>query len=376
MRVTYTPFYHAKDGEFCALSKAEPGHKEGLLPLFEIGRFTDKMGELKRYRDETAPKVSYLNWVADSVQTVFPARMVMVDTFAWKIKERLETGEVPIAYAINALLEREQPVIPVVGVDRWDDPDYQFALKSLSSEDLPIWALRLQSDEIEDAIDEDHFLESIDEILQGLGLSSSNVGLLFDFGDVSKKDSDLIVEQSERIFALVADYNFKFFSVVGCSMPASVTQAAKLPNTQAVLPRKEMIAWRSLRAAHLDLPIAYGDYGVRGPSSTDAPNPHINGKIRYSIQDAFFVARGQSKVYENGEQMYRLANIVASSPHFLGPHFSWGDKEIHRRAVREKKVGPGNANSWVKIDSSHHLAWVAAEVAAVEHALSATPVLV
>ncbi|MDZ4377190.1 MAG: hypothetical protein U0973_03390, partial [Xanthomonadaceae bacterium] len=91
-------------------------------------------------------------------------------------------------------------------------------------------------------------------------------------------------------------------------------------------------------------------------------------------QNAFFVARGQSVQKDDGTQMYRLANIVASSPHYQGPDFSWGDSELYRRAIREKKVGPGNSNSWIKFDTSHHMAWTVLEVAEVEHALAAVPV--
>ncbi|ATS51385.1 hypothetical protein XAP3CFBP6996_009065 [Xanthomonas citri pv. fuscans CFBP 6996] len=376
MQVTYTPFYHAKDGEFTALSHAKSQHLNGVLPLFEIGPFTEKMAGLVRYKNEPAPKIAYLDWVANWINQVLPERPVMVDTFAWQLDLRTETNEVPVIYAMNSLLERGLSVIPVVGVDRWADEDYQFALKALDSTDFPAWALRLQIDEIEDAIDPDHFLESIEEIMMGLGLPPTQVGLLMDFGDVSKSDNQTMIDSASRVLDLLQDQSFRFFSLVGCSMPAMVTDAVKKPNTEAVVKRREMTAWRALREKYKHLPVVLGDYGIRGPSSSDVQNPHINGKIRHTFEGGYFVARGQSKIKDDGKQMYRLAQTVASSPYFQGPSFSWGDQQLYRRAMQEKKVGPGGSNCWIKFDTSHHLAWVVQELATVEHALSAVPAVV
>lgn len=41
MQVSYTPFLHAKDGEFCALAKSKVSHLKGMLPLFEVDAFTE-----------------------------------------------------------------------------------------------------------------------------------------------------------------------------------------------------------------------------------------------------------------------------------------------------------------------------------------------
>ncbi|CAD0353627.1 beta family protein [Xanthomonas hortorum] len=376
MQVSYTPFLHAKDGEFCALAKSKVSHLKGMLPLFEVDAFTELTAKVARYKHSPTPKMTYLNWIADQIEEVMPFGPVMVDAFAWKHYERIESNELPVAFMVNALMEREVSVIPVVGLDRWDDPEYQFSLKSLDIDSLPMWALRLQTDEIEDAIDPGHFLGRIDEVLRGLGLNAGQLGLLVDFGDVCKKDPQVLVDLSARVLTLVDGLGLPFISIVGCSMPPSINEAVKKPNSQAVVMRKEMVAWRQLRQMFRQFPIVFGDYGVRGPRSSSAPNPNVNGKIRYTIENGAFIARGQSKAKDDGEQMYRLSQLVVSSPHYMGAAFSWGDQEIHRRAIREKKVGPGGANCWIKFDTSHHLAWVAQEVAAIEHELAATPALV
>ncbi|MBA2237335.1 MAG: beta family protein [Lysobacter sp.] len=375
MRVTYTPFLHAKDGEFTALRRASEAQLSSVFPLFEIGAFTDKVAQLVRCRNEPAPICAHLGWVVDSICESVPTGPVMLDTFAWPLDARTETGEVPIAFALNALVERNREAVPVVGIDRWEDADYRAALKSLSSDAFPIWGLRMQTDEIDDAAEPEYFLESVAAVLHGLGLAPKQVGIFFDFGDLRRKSTDDIIERVARAIDLLSPNGYRFYSVIGCSMPPSVAEAVKKPNTQGIVIRKEMLAWRELRTRYPTLAIAFGDYGIRGPASSDAPNPqHINGKIRYTAKSAFYVARGQSVQKDDGEQMYRLSNIVASSPHFQGPAFSWGDSEIYRRAIRETKLGPGNANSWIQFDTSHHIAWTVVEVAEFEQSMAAVAV--
>lgn len=379
MRVSYTPFFFAKEGEFMALQHAPKEQRAVMLPLFEIGPFTEKMREQAKYRNLSAPICAYIHNIANDIRDSLPSAAVMVDTVQWQLHETTETGEVPVVYAINALQEREQPVVPVVGLDRWESPEYQLALKTLSIDEEATWAIRLDASDIEDAADPEHFLERVEEVVQGLGLLARQVGFLMDFGDVFGKDINHIEIQANRVLQVLGGGGYQFFSVVGCSMPSTINLAVKEHNSDAVLPRKEVMAWKRLRVAHRKLPLAYGDYGVRGPQSSDIPNPYTNGKIRYTIEDAFFVVRGETRQGDS-EQMYRLANEVASSKHYQGPDFSWGDKELYRRAVREdigklkpKIIGPGGSSEWIQFDTSHHVAWVHVEIAATEHALNAAP---
>ena len=67
-----------------------------------------------------------------------------------------------------------------------------------------------------------------------------------------------------------------------------------------------------------------------------------------------------------GRQHWDLAQVVIDSGHYLGPDFSWGDNEILR--CSKKEFPGGNAHTWIKIDTNHHLAYVVAEVSEFEHA--------
>jgi hypothetical protein len=60
-----------------------------------------------------------------------------------------------------------------------------------------------------------------------------------------------------------------------------------------------------------------------------------------------------------GEQMWDLAAKVVQSQHYLGPEFSWGDKRILDCSDKKTK---GHHSQWISNDTSHHLAYVLAEV--------------
>jgi len=379
MRTAYIPFLHAKKGEFEALRHASKEQRATMLPLFDIGLFTAKLRESPRYRNEPAPTCAYLECIADGINDAISGP-VMVDTSQWPADEATETGEVAIAYAVQALLERGQVVVPVVGLDRWDSEEYREAMAALDVDEEATWALRLDSSDIEDAADPTHFLERVEDVTRELGLRASQVGILMDFGDVTGQTREYLVAQADLVLRLLGPAGYQFYTIAGCSMPSTIDKAIKKRNAEGTLLRKEMRAWHQLREMHRNLPLAFGDYGVRGPRTSDVQNPNTNGKIRYSIQNNFYIVRGEARRKGDG-QMHRLANIVASSEHFQGPRFSWGDHELYRRAMREnigkrkpRIIGGGGSTEWIAFDTNHHFAWVHLEVATVEHALNAMPV--
>ena len=65
------------------------------------------------------------------------------------------------------------------------------------------------------------------------------------------------------------------------------------------------------------------------------------------------------KKLPKGEQYYALAEMVISSPHYLGAGFSWGDKRI---LDCSNELFKGNSTNWVGIDTNHHIEYVLAEL--------------
>lgn len=260
--------------------------------------------------------------------------------------------------------------VPVVGYDRWGVQEYQYALKSISRMHKGKFCIRLDHTAFEDSAEPEYFKENLSSILTYLELDPANCHVLLDFEDVTPLAAIDLLDKFESLFKLVSRYGFMAYSIAGCSLPNTINEAVKKPNTCGVVLRKEMLLWRSARQRFPGMPIYFGDYGVRGPNTNEGiRSKHTNGKIRHTIDKEYYIARGQSiSKPPKGEQMWELANKIITSGHYLGPEFSWGDSEILRCSNKKLK---GNAGQWIAIDTNHHLAYVVAELAEFERTAAA-----
>lgn len=360
MKVNYIPILKAKDGEFDALSQLTPKQRRGILPFFEIPPFTSKIAEAARFRDVARIQTAYLEEVADKIASAWPKRRVLIDTFRWSAESTIETGEHVTSYLQRELESRGLTPIPLVGYDRWDSPAYRQVFQNI---DLAAngCCIRLDSQAIEDAGDPEFFSERMREIIEPLSLANSDVGIILDFGDLSTKPLEQAMDEATAAIESLQGLGYKFIAIAGCSLPNSINLAVEKIDSTGRLLRKEALIWQSLVRTHAGEKWVFGDYGVRGPDSADdVVAPDANGKIRYTITNEYYIARGHSKrVGNKGAQMHDLAEVIARSIYYMGPGFSWGDERIMACSNREFK---GNASQWIAIDTNHHLNWVPKEI--------------
>jgi hypothetical protein len=361
MQHSYIPILKTLAAEFKALKELKRANMRKLLPLFDVPRIGESVMKIKAYKDCPTVKAMYLADKARSIASVWSGRPAMLDAFHWSPDEVTETGEHILPYIYRRLEAFGVPVIPVIGYDRWGSKAYRLALASL---DLPadrLYCLRLDITAIDDAAEPDFLTENIDQILSELGIHASRCIALVDFADVGTIPVAELQARAERIFEVLAQFDFHSWSTAGCSLPSTIDGAVKNPDTVGKVMRRELLVWQAILALYPAAPIAFGDYGVRSPKSNEGiHNPHTNGKIRYTIDQHFLVARGHSmQLPGKGEQMWSLAEKVMNSPHFMGPDFSWGDARI---VECTQKAFKGGAAQWIEIDTNHHLVYVLAEV--------------
>lgn len=368
MAQTYVPIYRAKPGEFEALLNVSKDHVRRVLPLFEIPRLTPKVSEQARFKGSSALTCAYLTHIAQGIANVRKGYDAMADISQWNPDALVETGEHVLPYLYSLLRKMGVKVVPVVGFDSWESPLYRIAMQGLEMLDDDYFCIRLDSQAIEDAADPLFLEERIQDILQGLGIEPKRCGIVIDFGDVTAHSLVDLIDQTDAVLQVLTPMGFKFFATIGCSLPSTIDKAVKDHNSTGKVVRKEMLLWQSMLAQYPAIPMRYGDYGVRGPNSVDdVIAPDANGKIRHTIDQNFYVLRGHSmRQGDKGAQMYKLAAALINSPYFMGEGFSWGDAEIALRGKKlidsSIKVGPGGHSKWIAFDTSHHLAYVVAEV--------------
>ena len=136
--------------------------------------------------------------------------------------------------------------------------------------------------------------------------------------------------------------------------------------TSTTIPRREWQLWRALQRRRTGLPqqgIIYSDYAIAHPlpRELDPRFMMMSASIRYTTDEDWLVVKGRNVRQYGFEQYFDLCRTLVELPEFYGPTFSWGDEYIARCAARE--VGPGNATTWRKVGTNHHITVVVRAIA-------------
>ncbi|MGM0704090.1 MAG: beta family protein [Pseudomonadota bacterium] len=180
---------------------------------------------------------------------------------------------------------------------------------------------------------------------------------LIDFGDVTNVSAIDIQTSLEKAVSVLSSLSLRNVSIAASSISALIGDMVSQQNSTAMVVRREINAWKSVKALQPRGNLVFGDYGVRNPDSLeDGPYPDVNGKIRYTCDGQFFVLRGHSmRQFSKGGQYDGLARALVESPYYMGKDFSWGDHCAHDNPAHS----PG---AWVGYDTNHHIEAVVMEL--------------
>lgn len=334
MNPIYVPLLKAKKGEFDALIHLSERATNQIVPWFDVPRL-DENARKKSEQSSEPPVESFLNKIASGIAKAWAGKPIFIDLPRWATNAQTENAEHVIPYLRNRLELLGIAVNPVVDYTSWDDDSdsiYVNAMKSIRLENGRNYCIRLNMDvdTVEDIkADPDYVTERLFDIIEQLDIDPSKAYLLIDFGDISSQihSSDQIVDKTRLAISLVQPCGFSQIILAGSSLPSTINLAVKTQNSTGLVRRKEMVAWRKLLSENQSLNITFADYGVRNPSASDEsmPFPNANGKIRYTIDSQYFIARGCAlNTGLKYQQFYNLAQIVVDSEHYLGAKFSWG----------------------------------------------------
>ena len=88
----------------------------------------------------------------------------------------------------------------------------------------------------------------------------------------------------------------------------------------------------------------------------------MSASIRYTTDGNWLVVKGRNVRRYGFEQYFELCRTLVMRQEFSGRGFSWGDQYIDDCAF--ERTGPGNATTWRKVGTNHHLTLVARALAA------------
>ncbi|WP_431819710.1 beta family protein [Burkholderia sp. F1] len=353
MSLSYVPVMAAKRGEFTALTNLPNAVANRIIPLFE----------LPAKPPEAVLHEKRISKTAVAGGKAWSGRPAFLDISKWSPDARTESGIHVLEFAFAQLRAAGVSVHPVLGYDRWDDPVYSQALKNIRMLHQITPCIRLDLEAIQDDLgDLPYFQGRIQDMLADLSLGAGNCYVMVDFGDVSKATIPDIIQDTEAAVHALRSMGFSVVIVAGGSMPAGVNLAVDTPDTEGCIARVEMQAWKAVLTGLKDDQIVFGDYLIRSPEAVEGViAPDANAKIRYTIENQFFIVRGHTKKRDSLEIQHKeLARKLVASVHYMKAAFSWGDSELLNCSLGIKQLR--DPTSMIAVDSSHHIHMVMAEV--------------
>lgn len=353
MSFIYVPVLSAKRGEFTALEKLTSPIAERVLPLFE----------LPAKKPDAILHEKSISRTAKSAGKVWPNRLALLDTSKWSSNAQTESGIHVLEYAFNQFVSNGINVHPVIGYDRWDDPAYSQAIRNICRNFNVKPCIRLDRESVEDdMLDFAYFADRITAITESLQLEPEDCDVMIDFESTAVTSVADMIADIERAVATLRSLEFETIIVVGGSMPSSVDNAVSTPDAEGCIPRIEMMAWKAVFKSTKDTRLIFGDYSIRNANSAEGIIAlNANAKIRYTIENQYFIIRGHSKKKDSLDVQHKvLAQKLVSSNNYMMPSFSWGDSEFMNCSIGLTHIK--DATGMITLDSNHHIVTVTLEI--------------
>jgi len=353
----YIPCLRWKQGEYQAVSRLPHPTKRMFTPLIEvpeIGWDFENETEAKTIDEHLAPfaKRVYEKW------GVSPC---LVDLSLIKSVKRMASGIHPVRFIFDGLRAKRCQAIPVTNL--LGDTECQREIKATWAKDKNGICLRIT---IEQAA-KSTFKAEADSLLSTLEIQPIGCDFILDLGAPNFVPLDGFVKIIKDIVTKLPYLNnWRTFTLLGTSFPESMGSVKK---GGEIVPRYEWQLYKILinnfQRAVLRPP-SFGDYAINHPKELEELEPdwrvvRPSATIRYTIEDGWYIVKGD-KVRDKGyEQYHKLSQNVLDSRYYYGPTFSWGDGYI--QTCSNKSAKTGNLSTWRQVGTNHHIVKVIQDIA-------------
>ncbi len=359
----YIPCLRWKLGEYQAVSQLPDTIKRVFTPIIEApGKGYDfaTRKEKKTIDELLAP-------FAKRVRNNWGKLPCLVDLRLIKDTERMANGDAPVHFVFDELRALDCQAIPVTSLLR--DAEYQQEIKAVMVKDKNGICLRIT---IEQAA-KSTFKAEVDSLLLTLEIQPAECDFILDLGAPNFAPLDGFVKIIKDIVTKLPYLkNWRTFTLLGTSFPESMGSVKKRGE---IVPRYEWQLYKALvnalRKANLRLP-AFGDYAINHPKELELDWRIVkpSATIRYTIDDRWYIVKGDNIRDYGYQQYHELSQNVLTSRYYYGPTFSWGDDYIE--ACANKNAKTGNPTKWIQVGTSHHIVKVTRDIASF-YASSSSP---
>lgn len=349
------PIIRWRRGEQKALELLDPTLKESMTPLVEIPPIPwDFENEApKRTIDDHLKNIGIQlkkSWNHNGP--------VFIDAYQICIEddEVMSNGQHPLEFIIDEFQNENIQAIPVTGNHR--GTNYQAAVRSINQKYRNGYCLRLVDDDL------DEINQIIDWTAKFFNEKPENVDLILDYKYINPKYESRMLRLIVGSISAIPDLNkWRTLTFCGTAIPESLGDIQT--GTDGNIPRSEWSIYKKILNTHLDRYPSFGDYIISNPEYTeiDPRLMQMSANIRYSVDEEFLIFRGysvRSKKYNGWGQALGLSQRIVSHSKYLGRSYSFGDEYIYNCSIGKESTG--NAETWRRVGTNHHLTLVINEL--------------
>jgi Beta protein len=352
----YVPILKGREGEYSAMQALDGKLRGWITPLFEVPPVPwDFVNE--------TPAKTLDKHLATTPEKLFGAwgrtKPLFVD-FLWVPPgERMQSGHHPVTHLLAGTRKLGLQVIPVTGPER--DADYQKAVRDAIAADHLGACIRVDNDYLGDL---SGLATELAELQKTLGVGAKDLDLLIDLKEVTPRNEALIVTGMNAVLSSLPQLSeWRTLTLAAAAFPENLSDIPA--GSVAKIPRADWSLWLTLRNSKPARIPTFGDYAIAHPEPTeiDPRLMRMSANLRYTRPDLWLVFKGRNVRDFGYEQFQDLcADLVARKGDYDGSGHCWADEFIEH--CSQRKAGPGNATTWRKVGTNHHLARVVGDLQA------------
>jgi hypothetical protein len=357
---SYVPILKGKEGEFAALEALAADIRTAIMPLIEVPSVPFD------YANERPSRTleEHFAAVSERVRRSWADRPLYIDLPWIEVDELLPDGRDPVGCMLANCVRLGIAAVPVVS--RSSSPQGLASAGRHANVAGSGCCIRLLIEDFEE--DTDLGLE-IDRILGEIGgIDRNNVDLVLDLEDLGSDAGRALLVARSVLGLIPRENEWRRVICSASSFPEDLSDVDA--STVSTLPRREWQLWRTLqrrpdRLRRRDL--IYSDYAIAHPipRELDPRTMRMSANIRYTAHEEWLIMKGRNVRQYGFEQYFELCRMLIARPEYYGREFSWGDNYIAQCAERE--LGPGNATTWRKVGTNHHITVVVNSLRQMQH---------
>jgi hypothetical protein len=345
-----------KEGEFAALESLPSDVKPQLMPFIEVP------GVPFDYANERPSKIldEHVQGVSgrlEKLQRNWQKAPLYLHLPWFGEGERLKDGRVALESVLENCLNVGIEAVPVVSCSSSEDEVGAAARYSAKSKTGA--CVRLFTEDFKEDIDLD---KEVDRIFSEFGGTESNsLDVIIDLGEL-RPEANLV---ARSVLSMIPKKEqWRRMILAAASFPEDLSDVGAA--TTSTIPRREWELWKTLQRRPNILPrrdLIFGDYAIAHPvpKELDPRIMQMSASIRYTTPDDWLVIKGRNVRQYGFDQYFELCKTLVGRPEYSGREFSWGDRYIDECA--NGMTGPGNATTWRKVGTNHHITLVTRELA-------------